>query len=566
MAAALRDDNRQIATIVQNLLGTSPIFLTGVNLTNANALHVAMVDGSGTQVTSFGGVAQADNSAFAASTTQGTPAFGFYHSTIDTVTDGRAAALAIDSKRNLFTVIRDAAGNARGANIDANNNLGVVLVAETTKVLGVVRTADGSGNLLTSAIAEPAAGDRGLEVREVDTGFVSVNNSSTAILTSGAVFTGTADTITNYTSVTVYVISNVASATDGLSIQQSNDGTNWDITDVYTIPAATGKTFGVQISAKFLRVVYTNGGTNQASFRMQTILHKYMPNSSSIRPADGRSVQNDMQEVIGYNAVYSLATTNFNLAREAVNALNTTGTGIPTAQIIGQFDDVSPTAITENQFGNMRMSANRNFYTTLRDAAGNERGANVDANNNLGVVLAAETAKVIGTVRSVGNVGGIFDAATAAAVPANALYKGSQAITALPTAVSNAQLVGTAADKYGRQVALISTIRDLVLTQTTTISASTSETTIGTAIASTFLDLIMLIISNTSTATNTRIDFRDTTAGSILFSLQSNGGQPPIGFSLSTPIPQTTVNTNWTLQCATSTTDIRAYLVAAKNK
>jgi hypothetical protein len=69
----------------------------------------------------------------------------------------------------------------------------------------------------------------------------------------------------------------------------------------------------------------------------------------------------------------------------AANALNSTGTGLGTAQIVGQFDDVAPTAITENQFGNVRMSANRNLYGTIRDAAGNERGANVNASNQLTV-------------------------------------------------------------------------------------------------------------------------------------------------------------------------------------
>lgn len=49
------------------------------------------------------------------------------------------------------------------------------------------------------------------------------------------------------------------------------------------------------------------------------------------------------------------------------------------------FDDVTPTSITENNFGFLRMSANRNAYTTLRDAAGNERGANIDASNRLTV-------------------------------------------------------------------------------------------------------------------------------------------------------------------------------------
>lgn len=47
------------------------------------------------------------------------------------------------------------------------------------------------------------------------------------------------------------------------------------------------------------------------------------------------------------------------------------------------FDDVAPTAITENSFGMLRISSNRNLYNTIRDAAGNERGANVDASNRL---------------------------------------------------------------------------------------------------------------------------------------------------------------------------------------
>lgn len=53
------------------------------------------------------------------------------------------------------------------------------------------------------------------------------------------------------------------------------------------------------------------------------------------------------------------------------------------AALSGVFDDTSPTAITENNFGFIRMSANRNLYGTIRDAAGNERGANVDASSRL---------------------------------------------------------------------------------------------------------------------------------------------------------------------------------------
>ena len=49
------------------------------------------------------------------------------------------------------------------------------------------------------------------------------------------------------------------------------------------------------------------------------------------------------------------------------------------------FDDVAPDSVNEGDGGAARMSANRNIYTTLRDAAGNERGANVNASNQLSV-------------------------------------------------------------------------------------------------------------------------------------------------------------------------------------
>lgn len=55
------------------------------------------------------------------------------------------------------------------------------------------------------------------------------------------------------------------------------------------------------------------------------------------------------------------------------------------------FDDVSPDTVNEGDGGIGRMSANRNIYVTIRDAAGNERGLNIDASGNL-------TANIAGTV------------------------------------------------------------------------------------------------------------------------------------------------------------------------
>jgi hypothetical protein len=171
---------------------------------------------------------------------------------------------------------------------------------------------------------------------------VSTANSSTATLLAAAAFTGTSEDISLYASVTVAVISNVASATDGLSMQQSSDGTNWDIADVYTVPAATGKTFGVQVAAKFFRVVYTNGGTNQASFRLQTIFHTNMPNASSVRPQDARTNDNDMQEVISYLAGYN-GTTWDRLRSDTTNGLDVDVTRVPTDPFGANADAASAT-------------------------------------------------------------------------------------------------------------------------------------------------------------------------------------------------------------------------------
>lgn len=51
-----------------------------------------------------------------------------------------------------------------------------------------------------------------------------------------------------------------------------------------------------------------------------------------------------------------------------------------------QFDDTLPDSVDEGDAGAARMSARREVYTQIRDAAGNERGAAVDASNRLTVV------------------------------------------------------------------------------------------------------------------------------------------------------------------------------------
>lgn len=137
---------------------------------------------------------------------------------------------------------------------------------------------------------------------------VSTVNSSTTVLAASGVFTGTSEDVSDYSHITTTVFASHASATDGLQIQQSSDGTNWDFVDSYTIPATTGKSFSAAVSAKFCRVVYTNSGTLQTVFRLQTIFSKQAKKGSSVRPQDGRSNENDFEEVLAFGMGYNGST------------------------------------------------------------------------------------------------------------------------------------------------------------------------------------------------------------------------------------------------------------------
>lgn len=121
------------------------------------------------------GASAVDNSAFTAGTTSGAPAMGFFHSTIDTVTDGDTAAVAIDSKRNQFGVIRDAALNARGANVTAGNALVVDGSASTQPVSGTVGV---SGTVTVTPAGGATFTTRGTTVTQQ--AFASLQSGATA--------------------------------------------------------------------------------------------------------------------------------------------------------------------------------------------------------------------------------------------------------------------------------------------------------------------------------------------------------------------------------------------------
>ena len=105
--------------------------------------------------------------------------------------------------------------------------------------------------------------------------------------------------------------------------------------------------------------------------------------------------------------------------------------------------------------------------------------------------LSAETTKVIGTVRVVGNIGAVVDAPVSGTAPANALYQGVRGATTYPTAVTDGQMVVPMADKAGRQAVVLNTVRDLTGTAVVSNNSTASGVSfIGAGAANVFNDII----------------------------------------------------------------------------
>ncbi|MGW8300422.1 MAG: hypothetical protein ACWGNO_00055 [Desulfobacterales bacterium] len=104
-------------------------------------------------------------------------------------------------------------------------------------------------------------------------GVIDPNNSSTTPLGISATFTGTITDITDYGIGYCTVYSDQDSAEDGLVIEQSIDGTNFDTDDVFKIMGGIGKNFAINTHANYLRIRYTNGTVAQTAFRLQLKLN-----------------------------------------------------------------------------------------------------------------------------------------------------------------------------------------------------------------------------------------------------------------------------------------------------
>lgn len=157
-----------------------------------------------------------------------------------------------------------------------------------------------------------------------------------------------------------------------------------------TIRDAAGNERGLNVDANGgIPITIESAQTLATVTTVTTLTNVGAGNAAATIAADG--VTPTVPGIAAYGFVKTPGANTWDRHYSVVNATDTTGTGIAAAGILAQFDDVSPGTVTENRFGNVRMSVRREVYTQIRDAAGNERGLNIDSNGFAGAVLQTQT-------------------------------------------------------------------------------------------------------------------------------------------------------------------------------
>lgn len=421
-----------------------------------------------------------DNSAFTAGSSTGTPAMGFYHSTIDAVTDGRAAALAIDAKRNLFVVLRDAAGNARGLNVDAN---GAVAVTATVASGGIASGAIASGAIASGAIASGAIASGAIAAGAFATGATSIAENEDVASADGdrgiKVLFKRTDTPAN------------SSGTDG----------------DYEQPQMSGGRLWVDASGKTLTVA-SHAVTNAGTFAVQAAITAASGSIASGAIASG---------AIASGAVASGAVASGAFASGSISA----GAVAAGATSFVKLEDV---ASADADAGVPAMAI---LKATPADTAGTDGDYQM---------LQMKNGKL--WTQASGSV------ATNVAIADNPLNLGAQAVSSENAAVTTARQVQLVADLVGKLIVMPYANPENFVSGVTAAMTGTTSTSLIAAPASGLRNYITHIIGTNSHATvGTFIIIQDGSGGTTLYEGYAAAAGGGFSITLPTPLRQPTTAT-----------------------
>lgn len=349
---------------------TAGIEATVADLTNSNPLIVRCASSDGTLMdcgsgAGGGGAAQPDDSALADIT-----GVGFlYDTTPPVVTDGNVGIARMDVDRVLFTKFISAQEVTQSG----------IWVVDTELMTSAV-ISDNFVNPTTSGVMsfnmcwDGSAWDRCAAVGATDT------ELGTAL--------AAADNMSNPTAPWVLVANMVWDgstwdrAASSLISEFAHDGAMGTLTTVFftpvgltakdfdgtALPGAVGAENDAVLAAASLGgvqyvMVVTEDGAATGQFRLWDGTDTALVNGSG-------------------EVLVACSTCSGSGVSHIDNAAFTFGTDdvVPVGYV---FDDATPNAVTENRIAAPRMAANRVAYGILRDSAGNERGANVNASNEL---------------------------------------------------------------------------------------------------------------------------------------------------------------------------------------
>ena len=217
---------------------------------------------------------------------------------------GNTSVASIDTKTPALGQALDAASTpvvlpaAQISTLTPLSSVGVNNFPATQAVTGTFFQATQPVSIATAPVSR-ATNPTGTAVNIPQTG-MDTGNSSTANLGIGATFTGTFKDVSEYSNLSAFVFSDQVSATDGLIIEYSTNGTTAVDSDTYTIPASNGQQLSFPLPTQFYRIRYVNGGVATTNLTIQAKLHSLRPKPSSHKLSQLVSDESDAEVVKAY--------------------------------------------------------------------------------------------------------------------------------------------------------------------------------------------------------------------------------------------------------------------------
>jgi len=176
-----------------------------------------------------------------------------------------------------------------------------------------------------------------------DVANVSLYNSTSTALTGAAVFTGSWEDVSTYTSLTVAINTDQAGS---LAIQYGFTSQAANYTKTYAVSASTPTVKFNSVGARWMRIVYTNGASAQTTFSLQT---KWSSRVQQLPVMGGTETLDDTNDYLTTKSVWMGKNDKGNYLFARVDEDNRLRTR-PKASVFGHVTAVPPTLVVQANF------------------------------------------------------------------------------------------------------------------------------------------------------------------------------------------------------------------------